>query len=615
TYAIVRYRLFDITVALKRTLLYTLLTGLSTSAYMIAILLTERFLRGLTGYQSFIPIFLVSVFLAFTFLPIREKLQNFVDKVFFKRRYNYTKILRETAEELAKELNLGTLLKFIMENVSDAMGIEQASIWLKRGRFFYPLIHRNLSSKRLRPFPDNSSIIKWLKRKRDVVIREELEKMRPTYLMKEMDKQLERVGAEIAVPIVREKEITGMIFLSNKKSGDIFTQEDIDLLLTIASQAGTALENALLYDEAQNARIFQENILANMVSGVIGIEKKGEIRIFNERAGKFLHLNPAKVVGRDFRKIIGGEIRWVIDQVYLNRKTISRWEVKTPEESAVELDNKYILGVTGVPLIDKNKEFTGVLVVMVDLTEIRMLESKLRHSERLAAVGKLAATLAHEVKNPLASILTFTQLVKEGNRDPEVYTDFAAVAYEEAQRINNLLQELLDISRPEKLVLEESDINDLVRETIRFLKPEAEKRNVALIEKLDERIPAFSMDKNRLKQVIINLGMNALEAMEKGGSLSFATSYELIDEGFGKCVLLVKDTGRGISEEEIPYIFDIFYTTKKGGTGLGLALVKKIVETHGGSIEVSSTVEKGTEFRIVLPLRVKSAPELMEEIG
>ncbi|MCD6219584.1 GAF domain-containing protein, partial [Candidatus Calescamantes bacterium] len=612
TYAIVRYRLFDITVALKKTLLYTLLTGLVTAVYMISILLTERFLRGLTGYQSFIPVFLVSIFLAFTFLPIREKLQSFVDKVFFRKRYDYTKILRETAEELAKELNLGALLKFIVDNVSEAMGIEKASIWLKRGKFFHPLFYKNLSSEQLKPFSENSSIIKWLKKEKDVVIREELEKMRPVYLVREMDKELERVGAEIGVPIIREKDITGMIFLSNKKSGDIFTQEDINLLLTIASQAGTALENAILYDEAQSARIFQENILANMVSGVIGIEKKGIIRIFNERAGKFLNLKPSRVVGHDFRRIIGGEIRWVIDQVYMNRRTVSRWEIKTPEETSPQTETQYTIGVTGVPLIDKKGEFSGVLIVMVDLTEIRRLEGELHHFERLAAVGKLAATLAHEIKNPLSSILTFIQLAREGNRDPELYTGFVEVAYGEAQRINNLLQELLDISRPEKLTMEKYNINKLVRETILFLKPEAEKSGVSLVENLEEKIPPFPIDKNRLKQVIINLGMNAIEAMQKGGVLSLSTYYELIEEGFGKCVLSIKDNGKGIAEEEIPYIFDIFYTTKKGGNGLGLALVKKIVEAHGGNIEVFSELGKGTEFRVILPMRIKSVSELIE---
>ena len=349
-----------------------------------------------------------------------------------------------------------------------------------------------------------------------------------------------------------------------------------------------------------------------MVSGVIGIDKKGIIRIFNERAGKFLNLKPSRIVGRDFRRIIGGEIRWVIDQVYMNRRTVSRWEIKTPEETSPKTETQYTIGVTGVPLINKKGEFSGVLIVMVDLTEIRRLESELHHSERLAAVGKLAATLAHEIKNPLSSILTFIQLAREGNRDPELYTGFVEVAYKEAQRINNLLQELLDISRPEKLTMEEYNINKLARETILFLKPEAEKSGVSLVENLDEKIPPFPIDKNRLKQVIINLGMNAIEAMQKGGVLSLSTYYELIEEGFGKCILSIKDNGKGIAEEEIPYIFDIFYTTKRGGNGLGLALVKKIVEAHGGNIEVFSELGKGTEFRVILPMRIKSVSELIE---
>ncbi len=606
TYAIVKYRLFDITVALKKTLLYTLLTGLVTSVYMVAILSTERFLRGLTGYQSFIPIFLVSVFLAFAFLPIREKLQNFVDKVFFKRRYDYTKILKETAEEISKELNLRKLLQFIVDNICEAMGIEQASIWLRKERGYQCFINRNLPLKKLIPFSGEKQVIQWLEKKKDVIIREELEKMRPSPIVKAMDKFLGKVDADISVPIFRENQLTGFLFLSNKKSGDIFTQEDINLLLTITSQAGIALENALLYDEAQNARIFQENILSHMVSGVIGIEKDGIIRIFNKRASKFLGKSSSKIIGKSYKNIIKGEVGWVIEQVFLRRKNVLRWEVEVPES-----EGKFVLGVTGVPLIDKENKFSGVLVVLVDLTEIRRLESELHLAERLAEVGKLSATLAHEIKNPLTPILTFIQLVKEGNHDPEVYTDFADVAYREAQRINNLLQELLDISHPEKLDLEECNINHLIEETSLLLKVEAEKKGISVINNLSEEVPSFPTDENRMKQVIINLGRNAIESMGRKGTLEISTHYELVQEGLGKVILSIKDSGKGIPKEYLSRIFDIFYTTKKNGTGLGLALVKKVVEAHGGDVEVESEVGKGSEFRIVLPVRIKSEMEAM----
>jgi len=608
-YSIVRYRLFDITFFLKRTALYIILTGLLTGAFLIAVILTERLTREIAGYQSIAPAIVISFFIAFAYLPLREKIQHFLDVVFFPSKYNYQKILRKIASEINRSMRLVEIVKKLVDEISQVLEVDTGSLWLKKYRD-YKCIYSTLKELNGQRIPSNHALIRYLKKRKDALIKEEIEK-RGHYSQKffeEYFKLFNKLKADIAIPIFREGELDGVLFLSNKKSGDIFTQEDVNLLLTIGSQAGIALQNALLYEEAQSARIFQESILTHMENGVLGIEKEGIVRIYNQKAYEFLKIPPSQIIGKDFRDVMDGEIRWVIDQVFLRKERISRWEVKLPEKGG-----EYILGVTGIPLRDQNRHFSGALIVMIDLTELRRLESELHHSERLAAIGKLAATLAHEIKNPLASIKTFVQIVKSGEADEEVRSNFAEVVFNEVERVDNLLQELLDLSKPEVLHKKECNMNKIVEETLYSLLQEAKKREIELEQVLDKNVPTFPVDPQRMKQVILNLVINAMEAMDKRGKITVYSGFEKVDGRMGKYLLKVKDTGKGIAEEEIPKIFEIFYTTKKGGSGLGLALVKKIVEAHGGSIKVKSELGKGSEFMVILPVKIRESEKVGEE--
>lgn len=228
------------------------------------------------------------------------------------------------------------------------------------------------------------------------------------------------------------------------------------------------------------------------------------------------------------------------------------------------------------------------------------LKSSIREKERLsrlAAMGELSARLAHEIRNPLNAIEGAASYISK-NYKGELITEFLHIIKEEVNRINILATSLLNFSKPILPQPSLSDINELIEETVRLISQEYSDREVLLEASLDKNIPSVMFDKNQIKQVIINLLLNALEASEKGHKVEVTS-----ERSDGLIVVSVKDSGKGISEKEMENIFKPFYTTKTKGTGLGLAIAEKILKEHGGEIRVESTNGRGSKFSLYLPIK------------
>lgn len=236
--------------------------------------------------------------------------------------------------------------------------------------------------------------------------------------------------------------------------------------------------------------------------------------------------------------------------------------------------------------------------------KLHSAQERLVRQERMVASGRLAMGLAHEIKNPLAAIKTFTELLPERYDQPEFRKEFTQVITHEVDRISRIVQSLSDFAKPLLLKIEPVDVQHVLKETLALLSNDCLKRNVRVRSAFDSSPIFISADAGQLKQVFLNLCMNALEAMPTGGQLSASCVYHE-----GQAVVRLLDTGAGIPKEHLPALFDPFFTTKDNGMGLGLALVKQIVEQHFGSIHVESTVGTGTVFEIRLPWAMRYAAE------
>ena len=234
--------------------------------------------------------------------------------------------------------------------------------------------------------------------------------------------------------------------------------------------------------------------------------------------------------------------------------------------------------------------------------ELRTSQIMLARQDRLAAVGTLASGLAHEIRNPLVAIQTFTQLLPERIDDPEFRSTFLQITHGELERIATLVNDLMAFSRSSPEIVNEVQVNDLAQQVVRLLAGEAKKKGVTLTTQLSAVLPPMLIDPGQIKQVFMNLVLNALQATQEGGHVTVKT---LVTNGTHKTrfgVIEVQDTGEGIPPDRREQIFDPFFTTKDSGTGLGLSITHQIVQEHGGAIEIESHMGQGTRFIARLPL-------------
>jgi PAS domain S-box-containing protein len=268
--------------------------------------------------------------------------------------------------------------------------------------------------------------------------------------------------------------------------------------------------------------------------------------------------------------------------------------------------------ISAAPLKGGEGKDLGVIAAIRDLTVVRELEQRLRRSDRMAALGGLAAGLAHEIKNPLTSLLTFSRHLARRFDDEQFRAKFQSVVPRELERINGIVERLLELARPPRLSFEAVRLSPLLERAVELYAHEIESRHVKVVREHAHDLPVVCVDPDALYQAVVNLVRNALDAMPSGGRLVLRTGWSNAPHlgrpgrwgaiGGRRVRVEVEDSGVGIPANHADRIFNPFFSTKDGGTGLGLALTHKIVEDHGGAIDFRSAPGGGTVFRIVLPL-------------
>lgn len=239
--------------------------------------------------------------------------------------------------------------------------------------------------------------------------------------------------------------------------------------------------------------------------------------------------------------------------------------------------------------------------------DLERLQRLLAQNDRLSAIGMLAASVAHEIRNPLVSVRTFAQLLPERLHDEEFCTSFRELALAEIDRISLLVNDLLAFARPSAPEIHAADINDILDQIRRLVDGETKKRSIAFRVDLDPSLPSVEVEEARIKQVFLNVVLNALHACGAGGAVTLRT--RAITHGAGSYFQVeIRDSGPGIPAEDIGRIFDPFFTTKAGGSGLGLFIARRIVQDHGGFIDVQSTPGAGAVFLVNFPLRREAVP-------
>ncbi|ETX02085.1 MAG: hypothetical protein ETSY1_04885 [Candidatus Entotheonella factor] len=362
---------------------------------------------------------------------------------------------------------------------------------------------------------------------------------------------------------------------------------------------------------------YNATILASMTSGLITLDLEGLFEAMNETAESILGFDLATVKGGHYSELMTADS--LFGQI-IERALQSQAPINVPRLEFIRLDGAAVpLRLRTAMRHDQGQTF-GLLIIFEDLSPVQELERRLRHADRLAAVGQVTAGLAHEIKNPLTSVRAFVQLVRQKHNDAKFIEQFDRIVLHEVDRINSIIEELLDVTRSRPLQPRPMDMLDLLGRVAEVYTEMMVQQSISLEMDWPPKLPSINADPEQLQRAFGNLVLNAIEAMPEGGALGIvcrtapksiadivssdaaATRGTTEYEPYATDVeVTVRDTGVGIPPEQLDDLFTPFFTTKRKGTGLGLALTHKIIEEHGGSIQIASELKKGTAVTVRLP--------------
>jgi len=328
--------------------------------------------------------------------------------------------------------------------------------------------------------------------------------------------------------------------------------------------------------------------------GLVATDKDGKIAFYNSAAERITGLDLSKARGRDPENILLSHFCGL-------KEALDRGESISEKEMECEFteDKVVPVSVSASKIINEEGQFVGQVLIIRDLREVRRLQDEINRQEKLAAIGGLAAGVAHEIRNPLSSIKGIASYFKSKFDKDSDDKEAAGVMIQEVDRLNRVISELLEFAGPTELKLKQTDVNELLEHSVRLIQKEASTKDIAIKLNLSQQQLVAEIDSDRFSQCLLNLYLNALQAMDTGGQLTIENS---ITEG-NSINIEIKDTGSGIKTEDLNKIFDPYFTTKAKGTGLGLAIVHKIIEAHNGQIKIRSVPGQGTVFTIVIPVK------------
>jgi PAS domain S-box-containing protein len=401
----------------------------------------------------------------------------------------------------------------------------------------------------------------------------------------------EKLGTQAycVVPLISRDKILGVLWVDNYFNRKPITEEDMRFLTAFSNHVASAIENARLFEQVILTEQELENIFESISDMVIFVSDEYVVRNINKAVCKRLGKTQEEIIGKKCFEVLHGiQEPW---SECPHKKTMERRTAYVEEVEDPYLGGTFI--TSSSPIFDINGIFIGTVNVLSDITELRTLRERVIRSERMAALGEVAARVAHEIRNPLVSLGGFARRLEkklDGN-----LKEYADIIEKEVSRLEGILSEILSFVKETRIIKEMINPHKLMDDVIALVKPDIEEKEISLVRDSGEAAELY-VDPNRMREALLNIMRNAIQAVQDKGKITVKTYTKEND-----CIFEITDTGNGISETDLPFIFDPFFTTKKSGTGLGLTITHRIVEEHEGSIMVESKTGVGTTFRISVP--------------
>jgi PAS domain S-box-containing protein len=393
------------------------------------------------------------------------------------------------------------------------------------------------------------------------------------------------------VPLISRDKVIGLIWVDNYFNRKTILEEDMQFLVSFSNHVASAIESARLFEQVTMAEQQLENIFESISDMVYFVSSDYEIKNINRAVSDKMGIPPSEILGRKCYEIFHGTNEPL--QRCPHHKTVNTKKAYIEELEEPHLGGTFL--TSSSPIFDSAGEFIGSVHVVRDISELKNLREKLVMSEKMAALGEVAAKVAHEIRNPLVSVGGFAKRLEkklEGN-----LKEYAGIIVKEVARLEGILKEILGFVKEVRLSRENTNFNVLVDDVLQLMESDIEERGIVIVRDYVSS-PDIFIDPQRVKEAIVNIISNAIQSIAGSGSIYVRTYIERNDS-----VLEIRDTGRGIPGEDLAFIFNPFFTTKSSGTGLGLAITHRIIQEHNGRLEVESEVDKGTVFRVFMPIK------------
>jgi PAS domain S-box-containing protein len=405
-----------------------------------------------------------------------------------------------------------------------------------------------------------------------------------------------RIKSLMSVPLMAKDKVVGVLNIASKTPYH-FTSEEINLMTLIGNQIGVAIENAQLHEKIKESERHYKTLVEDINDGYL-VCQNGKI-VFTNPAFLAMHgYSREEVLGKELKEFLPSEYIQEVERIFRDKtegKNITDpIEFLRTHKEGTRLPTELKINFV---------EFDGspvMIGVLSDISERKKMEQKILETERLASVGQLATTIAHEIRNPLSSIKMNIQILSKHLKLQGFNKRRLEIAADEIKRLNQIVEDVLDFGKPIQMKKESYRIEKVIEKCLDLLSDKMRERNVQAVRKLSSPLRNVFIDWEKMEQAVLNILLNAIEAMPMGGLLEIdigKTDWA----GREMTKVEIKDTGTGIAPEHLAKILDPFFTTKAKGVGLGLSNVKKIIEAHDGIIEVDSRVNQGTLFRFLFP--------------
>lgn len=607
-YSVVRYRLMDVELVVRRAAVYAATT--LAIALLIGIVVYVFGVWALSGEVSTGAITLnliasvgLMALIVMIAAPVKNFLQERVDRLFYGRRYDMRHSLLDFGRTISASTALDPLLDSLISRLGEVMNVERVAIFIEdtNDPSGYR-IARTAGLAGMTTPPDFRDMIRTRSAETGVVRADDL-------ALPSENGTFVRRTLHYFVPCVVRGRMVAVIGLGRSADGALLSSEDVEILRTVSGYIAVAIENSLLYQEQQRRaaelqllKEFNESIVESINVGLLAVDLQGSITRLNSAMEEIFSMSREDATGKNVEDLFAEDFADTLRQVlgpagWRLNQTRQIYKLHTMTRAGRSI----VLNIALAPLYADTDEQTGALVVFEDVTQRLQLEEQLQQREKLSSIGLLAAGVAHEVNTPLTGVSSYTQMLLGMLSENDPKHALLEKVRRQADRATDIVNNLLNFSRTGGAAeFTALDVHRVLDDTIQLLEPQLRRSQIQIVREYGDELPNVHGNSVKLQQVFTNLILNARDSISNGdGRITLTTS----NGEDGLVVVEVADNGVGIAPEHVAKIYDPFFTTKGvgGGTGLGLAVTYGIVQEHAGHITVASTPGQGSTFRITLP--------------